>query len=161
LLIGILSDSHGQFLIVRQAVALFDQLGVSHIIHCGDVGGQAVFDELVGRRVSFVWGNMDTPSGGVLAYVETVGMTAPESTPVRITLGGKRFAVFHGHERGFRRAIETLDVDYIIHGHTHTPRDEHVGSKRIINPGALSRARRITVATLDTATDELLFHELD
>ena len=160
MLVGILSDSHGQHLVVRQALALFDKLGVSQIIHCGDVGGQGVFDEFVGRRVSFVWGNMDSPDSGLLAYLNTVGIVAPSKAPVRLELDGKTFAVFHGHERSFNRAVRTLDVDYILHGHTHTPRDERVKGKRIINPGALHHVRRKTVAILDTATGDLTFHEV-
>lgn len=158
MLIGILSDSHGQHLAVRHAMTLFDRLGTSYVIHCGDVGGQAVFDELVGRRVSFVWGNMDLPNDGHLAYLEAVGIPLPSDIPLRLTLDGKTFAVFHGHERGFNRAVNTLEVDYILHGHTHVPRDERLKGKRIICPGALYQARRKTAATLDTATDELRFH---
>ncbi len=160
MLIGILSDSHGRHPAVRQAAALFDNLGVGHIIHCGDVGATRVFDELVGRRVSFVWGNMDVPDSGLLAYLHTVGIHPPETVPLRLTLDGKTFAVFHGHERGFRRAVDTLDVDYILHGHTHIASDESLDGKRIINPGALHRAHRKTVATLDVKTAELTFHEM-
>ena len=159
-LIGILADSHGRHLAVRQAIGVFDKLGVSHVIHCGDVGGIEVFDELVGRPCTFVWGNMDLPDNALLAYLRTVGIRPPDGAPARLTLDGKSFAVFHGHERVFARAAQTLDVDYILHGHTHVARDERVGDKHIINPGALHHARRKTVATLDTATDELTFHAL-
>ena len=160
MLIGILSDSHGQYLAVRQALALFDKLGVSYIIHCGDVGGSAVFDELIGRRVSFVWGNMDLADDGKLAYLEAIGIKPPSELPVKLELDGKTFAVYHGHENGFDQAAKTLDVDYVLHGHTHTPRDQKVRGKRFINPGALHRTRRKTVATLDTATDTVTFHEI-
>ena len=160
MLIGIMSDSHGRHLAVRAVVSLFDNLGVSHIIHCGDVGGVEVFDELVGRPLTFVWGNTDLPAGGLLSYLHEVDLPAPNGAPARIDLDGKRFAVFHGHEPGFDAAIGTLDVDYILHGHSHVARDETIRGRRIINPGALHRARRKSVATLDTATDELTFHEL-
>jgi putative phosphoesterase len=160
LLVGILSDSHGKYLAVRQALALFDKLGVSYIIHCGDVGGPAVFDELIGRRVSFVWGNMDLADDGRLAYLEAIGIRPPSELPVRLELDGKTFAVFHGHENGFNKAAKTLEVDYILHGHTHTPRDQTVSGKRFINPGALHHTRRQTVATLDTAIDEVRFHAI-
>lgn len=160
MLIGILSDSHGRHLAVREAIHLFDRLGVEHVIHCGDVGGIDVFDELVGRPVTFVWGNMDDADSGVLAYLKSVGLRPPGKVPVRVTLDGKRFAVFHGHERGLDRAIESLDVDFILHGHTHLRRDERLDGKRVINPGALYRARRKTVATLDTATEMLTFHDI-
>lgn len=160
MLIGILSDSHGRAMIVRRAVALFDRLGVEHIVHCGDVGGMEVFDELVGRPCTFVWGNTDVPDAGLLAYLATTGLSVPDEAPLRITLAGKRFAVFHGHEAGFDRAAE-LEVDYVLHGHTHVPRDNRLGGKRIINPGALHRAKIKTVATLAPATDTLAFHSLE
>jgi len=160
MLIGIISDSHGRHLAVREAMKLFDGLGVGHVIHCGDVGSAEVFDELVGRPCTFVWGNMDDPPAGVEAYLQTVGIRPPVEVPTILELGGKRFAVFHGHERGFKRAANTLDVDYVLHGHTHTPRNDLVNGKRIINPGALTNARRVTVATLDTVIDEVTFHEI-
>lgn len=174
LLVGILSDSHGRHLAVRAAMALFDKLGVSHVIHCGDVGSPAVFDEMIGRPCTFVWGNMDFPEDGLLTYAQSLGLPIPQEVPVRLELGGKRFAVFHGHEPGFDTAIQAarkrcsprssrasvLTVDYILHGHTHVACDEKYNGKRVINPGALHRAARKTVATLDTETDQLTFHEI-
>ena len=160
MLIGILSDSHGQYLMVRRALARFAELGVEHLIHCGDVGGTEVFDELVDQPVTFVWGNMDFPEAGLLTYLQTVGLNVPNGEPARLRLDDKTFAVFHGHERGFHRAVESLDVDYILHGHTHTVRDDRRGRTRIINPGALYRASRKTVATLDAVADKLTFHTI-
>lgn len=160
MLIGIISDSHDQHEIVRTAMVLLDRLGVQHVIHCGDVGGQAVFDELVGRPVTFVWGNMDSGQRQLEPYLEGAGIRPPSAVPTQITLDGKRIAVFHGHERGFADSPFALDVDYILHGHTHVARDESINGVRVINPGALFRARPKSVATLDTATDELVFHEI-
>ena len=160
MLVGILSDSHGRHRAVRQAMTLFDNLGVSHVIHCGDVGSPEIFDEIIGWPLHFVWGNMDFPQDGLLTYAQSLGLSIPHEVPVQIELGQKRFAVFHGHEPGFDTAIQQLDVDYILHGHTHVARDEKLKGKRVINPGALHRAARKTVATLDTGTDQLLFHEV-
>lgn len=161
MLVGILSDSHGHFRRVASAVALFERHGAGHIIHCGDVGGTSVFDEFIGRPFTFVWGNTDQAERGLLAYLESTGIAVPEAVPTRIELDGKRFAVFHGHERAFGADPTRLGVDYILHGHTHAQRDERIGPVRIINPGALVRARAHTVATLDTATDELIFHRIE
>ena len=160
MLIGILSDSHGRHLAVRQAVALFDRLGASHVVHCGDVGGASVFDELVGRTCTFVWGNMDDDRKGIEDYLRAVGIPLPDKVPTMLRLEGKTLAIFHGHERGFQAALGDLDVDYILHGHTHVARDERIERKRIINPGALHRARRTTFATLELSTDELTFHDI-
>ena len=160
MLIGILSDSHGRHGLVRQAMALFDRVGVEHVIHCGDIGGLKVFEELVGRPLTFVWGNTDHADDGLITFLTTVGIRIPTEIPTRLELDGKRFAVFHGFEPGFQTAAETLEVDYILHGHTHVVRDELVHDRRVINPGALHHARRLTVATLDTKTDEVTVHHI-
>lgn len=141
-------------------MALFDKLGVSQVIHCGDVGSSEVFDEMIGRPCTFVWGNMDFPHDGLLTYAQSLGLPIPQEVPVRVELDGKRFAVFHGHEPGFNVALRSLDVDYILHGHTHVACDEMLNGKRIINPGALYRAARKTVATLDTQSNQVTFHEI-
>ncbi len=162
-LIGILSDSHGKRLLVRKACELFDSLDVEYIIHCGDLDdsvNESILDEFVDRRATFVWGNVDQPDGRLLAYLESVGISPPTGIPTLVELGGKRLAVFHGHEAGFRDAPYTLDVDVILHGHSHACCDESLNGVRIINPGALHRARRKTVAVFDTQTDELTFHEI-
>lgn len=159
-LVGILSDSHGRYQRVRRAIELFDRLRVDLIVHCGDVGDVSVFDEMAGRNCRFVWGNTDDPSPSLRAYLRTVGIPFPEKTPLRLDLDGKTALVFHGHERGFRAALRAGQADYIFHGHTHRPRDERIGSVRVINPGALHAADPKTVATLDTAADEVQFHEV-
>lgn len=159
MLIGIMSDSHGREGTVARALALFDTLGVEYVIHCGDVGGAEVFDHLVGRRCSFVWGNTDWPSGSLKRYLHTVGLPQPpDPPPLRLELEGKLILVFHGHEANFAPAVESGEADYVLHGHTHAPRDERVGRTRLINPGALFRAAKKTVATLNPGTDTLTFH---
>lgn len=160
MLVGILSDSHGKRKAVRRALELFDAENVEIFVHCGDVGDRAVFDEFVGRDVRFVWGNTDDPDGPLIAYLQTVGIAVPEEVPLRFEIGGKSFAVYHGHEGGFDEAVRTMDVDYLLHGHTHVWRNEKIGRRRVINPGALQRANPKTVAILNTTTDEVFFHEV-
>lgn len=158
--IGILSDSHGKHEMVRRAMQWFDGQNVTHFIHCGDVGGTAVFDEMVSGCCHFVWGNCDIDDAGTIAYLKTVGIALPTEVPLRLKLGGKRLAVFHGHEPEANHMERLANVDYVFHGHSHRRRDERVGSLRIINPGALFRARPASVAVLDLQTDVLTFHEV-
>jgi putative phosphoesterase len=159
--LGILSDSHGESRRVRAAMDVFDQLNVTVIVHCGDVGGEDVLAEMVGRDCHFVWGNTDEPTNRVFAFLETAGIEPPRDVPLELRLRGKLIHVFHGHEPEFRRALTSTDADYILHGHTHTCRDERIAGARVINPGALQRARRYTVAVLDLDTDLLTFHEIE
>ncbi len=160
MLIGICSDSHNDGAAMRRALQIFDGAGVERIIHCGDVGGPPVFDELVGREVAFVWGNMDAGGNGLNAYLQSVEISQPRQVPLHLEWADRRIAVFHGHEPAFRNAADVLSVDYIFHGHTHARRDERIGGVRVVNPGALHRARPRTVATLNLTTDALIFHEI-
>ncbi|MCK4658276.1 MAG: YfcE family phosphodiesterase [Phycisphaerae bacterium] len=161
MLIGIMSDSHGQHRMVTDALRCFDALGVEHVVHCGDICGTAVLDQLVGRPCTFVWGNMDTVDRPLCRYLESVGLPIPPKPPVRLELGGKTFLVFHGHEQGISRAIREMEPHYALHGHTHAVRDEYIGNIRLINPGALARANPKTVAALDTVADTVIFHAFD
>ena len=159
MLIGIMSDSHGNAAMVKRAFALFDSLGVRAFFHCGDVGGQSVLDEFVGRPIWFVWGNTDWAAPGTNTFLSTTGLPVPQ-VPTRVTLAGKSIAMCHGHERIFVKLSRRPDADYLFSGHTHVPSDTRVGECRLINPGALHRACPPTVAALDLARDDLQFHEV-
>ena len=58
--------------------------------------------------------------------------------------------MIHGDDAALkRRLILGQQHDYLLQGHTHVPHDQRIGRTRLINPGALHRARTKTVATLD------------
>ncbi len=160
MLIGILSDSHGDAAATASAVRLLEERGAEHLVHCGDLCGEGVLDELAGHRCTFVWGNCDSPGPTMKRYVQTLGLTWPEQ-PVLLKLAGKRIAVYHGHERSFASAAEQDAVDYVLYGHTHKYADRRVGRVRFINPGALYRARIKTMALLNLKNDTLKFFRLD
>jgi uncharacterized protein len=155
-LLGVMSDSHGRIERVRQALAVLDAERVDAVIHCGDVGGLEVLEELAGRRCWFVWGNSDYPQPAWRAEVQALGLPWPEG-PVEIGLNGQRLAVYHGHERGFQQAISAGEFDYVLHGHTHRAADIRGRETRVINPGALHRVAVPTVAVLDVEADEVRF----
>lgn len=159
MIVGIMSDTHGNYMAARKAVEIFDQAKAGHIVHCGDVGGEAVFNELLGHPLTFVWGNTDSADPSLRAYLQASGLPLPQGVPARIDLGGKRFAVFHGHESQFRTS-KMLDVDYVLYGHTHEADVEVLNGKCFVNPGALFRANPKTVAMIDTQTSEIRFHDV-
>ncbi|MCP4590934.1 MAG: YfcE family phosphodiesterase [bacterium] len=161
MLVGVMSDSHGQDRVVAAALRLFDELKVAHIIHCGDVGGTPVLDQFVGRACSFVWGNTDEVDRGMRAYLKTVALPVPPPPPLRLELAGKVILVFHGHEQGLERALHNGEVDYVLRGHSHRAGDECVGGVRVINPGALCRAQPRSVATLDLDASAVTFYAAD
>lgn len=169
MILGLLSDTHGQSQRAANAIALLKEKGATAFIHCGDLCGEGVLAALAGERAWFVWGNCDLPDIGMTSYAAGLGLTLPTTVPLRLELDGRRLAVFHGHEREFGPAYRVLSgdssaapagldgVDYVFYGHTHLKSDVRCGKLRIINPGALHRAKPYTVATLNLQTDELNF----
>jgi putative phosphoesterase len=159
-ILGIMSDSHGDADMTRRAVALLLERGATKLIHCGDICGEGVLDALAGHDCVFVWGNCDQPSARTQKYVESLGLTPPDG-PLELSIAGKRIGVFHGHEVEFSQSVESGGFDYIAYGHTHKYRDDRVNGCRVINPGALYRARVHTAALLDLSKDNLRFIRID
>lgn len=167
MILGILSDTHGQAARTADAVHVLEQAGAEAFIHCGDIGAPAVLDELAGRRAWLVLGNTDAPDS-LTAYAAALGLALAPQTPLRLRFDGRKLAVFHGHEAPLAHLLDRLalgappprwaaDCDYVLHGHTHEPADSRVSRPRIINPGALHRADSHTVATLDLRCDAVRF----
>jgi len=169
-ILGILSDTHGQRRRTVDALRVLRAAGAAALVHCGDVGDEGVLEELAGWQAWVVWGNCDRAHPGLAACAESFGLQTTRVAPLVIRLDGRTLAVFHGHEPAFAR-VELLlqtpaaarlgeplrDCDYILCGHAHAPRDERIGGVRLINPGALHRVRVPTVATLDLRSDTLGF----
>ena len=129
-IIGLISDTHG---LVRAEVhtAL---AGVSLILHAGDVGGDAILDELgLIAPVQAVFGNTDAPGDPRL------------SESIEITVGGLRIHVSHGHEVGSPTPDKLLagyDADVIVYGHTHRQLVTRAADGRmVVNPGAAGARR--------------------
>lgn len=160
MIVGIMSDSHGDAAVTAKAVALLGGLGAEHFFHCGDVCGENVLAEMAGHPFTFVWGNCDDVSPAIRKYVETLGLPWPKRD-TRIELADRRIGVYHGHEPGFASAASGVGLDYIFYGHTHQYADTKRGNCRLINPGALFRAKPKTCARLDLGTGELMVLRVD
>ena len=156
MILGILSDSHGQATITAEAVEQLVNCGAEQLIHCGDVGSEAVLEELLIRPALVVWGNCDYDRSTLSRYARSLGIAAA-APHGELSCEAGRIGVFHGHEPQFPSATRAGRYRYLLYGHTHLRADQRVGPTRLINPGALHRARVKSVALLDTAKDKLQF----
>jgi hypothetical protein len=158
MVIGILSDTHGRAAAAAAALAALRDAGATMFIHCGDIGGEEILDLLADARPSlFVWGNTDVDRGDLASYAAKLGVEC-RGEFADLEMDGKKIAVTHGDNNSLMaRVTGSNRYDYLLHGHTHVARDWRLGRLRIINPGALHRAARKTVATLDTANDALRY----
>lgn len=143
--IGLVSDTHGMVRPdLHTALA-----GVELILHAGDVGGDAVLDELeLIAPVIAVYGNTDRPGDPRLA------------AEIEREFGAVRVHVSHGHEVGSptpAKLLERYAANVIVYGHTHRQLVTRVDGRLVINPGAAG-ARRFdllpSVARLTIAGSE-------
>ena len=63
----------------------------------------------------------------------------------------------HGHLYKVHQQLLASQPDYLLTGHSHVAADSREGTTRLINPGALHRARPYTVALLNLADDPLRY----
>ena len=162
--IGLLSDSHGRAATTRLGVQALVAEGVDLLIHLGDVGSVEVIDELLVQNPAtnqplparLVFGNSDWDIGPLGEYARSLGLQVDH--PVgQIDLNPGKLIFCHGHEHLAMAQALAEEPAYLCHGHTHQATDTRSGPTRVINPGALCRAHRYTVAVLDTETDDLKF----
>jgi len=175
--IGLLSDSHGRVRTTDAGVGRLLDEGAEVLVHLGDVGTVEVIDALavpgpggrpgggVGRaargmiEAHLVFGNVDWDRAELANYAEDLGIVVDHPAGELETETGV-FAYCHGHDEPVMQRYLDAGVAYLAHGHSHRTRDERVGDTRVINPGALFRADKYTVALLDTASGALTFYEL-
>jgi len=157
--IGVLSDSHNDEGFIKKALQAFKERGITTLIHCGDLTSAGVVKLFTGFEVYLVEGNMDSRKGEIKRAVE--GVEGPKFYGVKWEgeLGGRKIAVCHGDSSSLlNELLWTGNYDYIFHGHTHRPRDEHEGKARVINPGSYDTK---TVCIVDLAADEVEFITLE
>ena len=142
--VGVISDTHG---LVR-AEALAALAGVDHILHAGDVVGEAVLHALVAvAPLTVVRGNNDHgPWADAL----------PEQ--ITVTLGDVAIHVLHDRK--------DVDLDafvqrpaVVVTGHSHRPLIERVGGVLFVNPGSAGPRRfslPVTIARLTIEGGEVV-----
>jgi len=109
------------------------------IWHLGDVCAESILDELraIGPPVTIVRGNCDSNSEWPLV--------------VDLTREGLKFRLEH------IPPDDVDDVDVVLHGHTHVPRNEKRGGVLFLNPGCVTRPNQgspASVAWLEIAKSE-------
>ena len=162
--LGLISDTHGNLPRTREALDLLRREGIHQLVHCGDLGSEAVLNLLLevresGIPVIAVHGNVDEWDTDLILYAKHLHIPLPRVA--RFTADGHACAVHHGHDRLVMHALQAEpDLDMLFTGHTHVPADEPLGHLRIINPGAVHRAATPMVSTLHLSTGRLQRHAI-
>jgi len=162
MLVGLCSDTHDNLTLARRAVETLESVGADAIVHCGDVVAPFTAVEFdVGIEFHAVRGNND----GEPALAGTVdGFGTYHGESAHLTFDDVDVAVYHGTSEQLVEALVGCGTyDYVVRGHTHErAHDERNGTVHL-NPGGLpfpGADDAYHVATLDTASGEVTFHEI-
>jgi uncharacterized protein len=151
--IAILSDTHSRYPTIEKALQLIERRNVELILHCGDIeDSEAVW--LFPPNTHFVFGNCDQDKTAIRQAVHGIGATLYEPFG-RLDLNGTSIAWIHGDDRKLMDALEESgEFDFLFYGHSHVADERLTNRTRVINPGALQRARQKTLLVLDLESGE-------
>lgn len=159
--IAVVSDTHGHTDHARPAIRMLESLDVEAVLHCGDIGSPEVVEMFAPWPTHFVLGNCDHNAAELQAAIEAGGQHF-HGLFGEIELGGVRIALLHSHERTrFQQAVASDEYQVVCYGHTHiAATDRTETGKLILNPGALYRAAKHSIAVLDLPECEATIVEL-
>lgn len=147
--IGIVSDTHGHVGNTRKACVALAAHDVSQVIHCGDIGSTDVVFLFVRWPTHFVFGNCDH-NEAELASAIAIPDQSCHGAFGSIDVEGERIAFLHGHDhRRLQETIASQEFRLVCYGHTHEAEHHFEGETLVLNPGALYRANRHTIAVVE------------
>ena len=153
--IGIVSDTHGNRLMVNLALAELRERGIAAILHCGDIDDPQTVELFRGFTTHFVFGNCDSDKTALREAMANIGATLHEHFG-NVEIESVKLAFLHGDDKAIMRDVERSGhYDFLFYGHTHQAEEHRSGPTRVINPGALHRARPKTFLVLDLASREV------
>ncbi|MCP4137192.1 MAG: metallophosphoesterase family protein [bacterium] len=153
--IGIISDTHNNIDLTRQAIAVFKEQEVSFVIHAGDLTSPLMLKEFREFDCKFVLGNGDIDVENLNKESQMLGFGSIEEF-CTFEIDNKKFIVFHGNNVPmFREAVASGIYNYIIKGHTHFFENYLSNNIRVINPGSLFGTDELSIVILDTETDKV------
>jgi uncharacterized protein len=151
--IGVLSDTHGEVRAVQRAIRILRNLNVGLTIHCGDVGVEIV-PLFQGLPTHFVPGNMDDLNRLREAITDPEHKLHDKLGTLEIE--GRRAAFLHGDDvKLLHHTIHSGHWDLICHGHTHAFSSAREGQTLVLNPGAVGRTSRPSLAIVDMPSLEV------
>ena len=159
MLVALMSDTHDNEASTRAALGVLALRKPDLYLHAGDLVSAEMLELFRGLPLHFVFGNNEWDLAGLRSGALAAGVKCHEYL-AEVDCGGKKVALLHGHRADVEALARSGKYDYVVHGHSHVRRDERVVSCRVINPGALHRAKVRTVALLDVGSDGLEFLEV-
>jgi putative phosphoesterase len=155
MLIGIVSDTHGQVDLTLQVVRIFENLKVEQVIHCGDIGPAVMVELFEPWPTHFVLGNCDNRLA-LSTAIEAAGQTCHDRFG-SLDLEGKKIAFLHGDDHALlQKTVHEDRWDLVCYGHVHVAGTSVSGRTLVLNPGALCGSDHPSVAVVRLPSMEVI-----
>ncbi len=155
--IGILSDTHDNMPLIKQACELFNARGVTMVLHCGDYCAPFALkplNQILQCEYAGVFGNNDGEQKGLQRIAQ--GRIHP--SPFEFEVG--KWQVLVAHELAHPDTAAGNAVRLVAYGHTHRADVKKQGNTLIINPGEcggwLYNRSTVAIADLDALEAEII-----
>jgi putative phosphoesterase len=126
---------------------VLESLEVEVVIHCGDIGTASIVRLFALWPTHFVLGNVDD-ARTLPEVIREAGQTCHGRFGT-IELERKKIAFLHGDDtRLLQTTIQSGTWDLVCHGHTHRAESSQRNSTIVLNPGALVRTTRPSLAAV-------------
>ena len=165
MLIGAVSDSHDNIVLIEKAIETLNDLKVGLVLHGGDY--VSPFTIAYFKKLNcFLIGALGNNDGDHQLLTKRFGETTNCSIHnhfTQIKLEGYRIALLHGDEPELLDAIiESEYFNAVIHGHSHNRGVQQNGKTLVINPGELCGylTGKPSLALLDTEKSDAVIIEL-
>ncbi len=127
---------------------VFRRRQIDLLIHCGDIGSPEIVELLAPWPADFVFGNVDDPTE-IRPEIARLGKVCHERFGT-IELEGLHIAFLHGDDGALlRQAAQSGQWDLLCFGHSHMAEISQRGPTKLVNPGAVYRAARPSVAIVE------------
>lgn len=153
--IGIISDTHDNYMGTKKAVEIFRKKGVEFVIHLGDLISPPMLKCFEGINLKLCLGNNEGELFFLMDKLKEIDAELHRYV-CEFEVDGKKFAAYHGSSSAINDAlVKCGKYDYVLVGHVHKIKDERKGGVRIINPGTLFLGENEkTIVVLDVKNDK-------
>jgi hypothetical protein len=149
MLLGVVSDTHGDIEHTRSACAMLGSFKVGEVLHCGDIDTAEIVLLFQQWPTHFVFGNCDHDRRLLKKAIEAAGQTCHERFG-SLEIESVRIAFLHGDDgRLLEETATSGSWGMVCHGHTHVARQEWLGNTLVLNPGAVHRANPHSIAVVE------------
>ncbi len=162
MLVGVVSDTHNNLKNIRQIVSIFNERNVGSVFHTGDITTAKSLAEFSDLKCDLflVYGNNDREESGLDKVAEKFGFHVQEP-PMKIFMHNKNIAVFHEPELIDQFLKINVNIQLVLHGHTHRYRKENLDDTLIFNPGEsagmLSGKNAVGIVDLEDLSIQRIF----